>query len=151
MSVIGIRCSNRGFTYAVLTGSRQSPSVQHCSSVAVPKNFKLPRVLYWMVQEVEALLEKYDAEIVVMKGFEGRTKGKAYEARVELEASIYIAGGKIGMNGIFKKVKSTIAKDLGLKGRARYLNTSLDTSVIPGFTEYGDKAQEAILAGWSEL
>ena len=64
---------------------------------------------------------------------------------------MYVAGGTEGMNAIFKKLKSTIAKDLGLKGRAHYLQTSLDTSVIPGFGGRGGKEQEAILAGWSEL
>jgi len=55
------------------------------------------------------------------------------------------------MTGIFKKVKSTIAKDLGLKGRGHYLRTELDTSVIPGFAGKPDKEKEAILAAWSEL
>ena len=55
------------------------------------------------------------------------------------------------MSGIFRKVKSTIAKDLGLKGRGHYLQTELDTSVIPGFGSKSEKEKDAILAGWSEL
>jgi len=151
MSILGIRCSNKDFTYAAMTGSQGKPNVQHCASVGIPKNFSRPRALYWMVQEIEELIEKYDAQKIVMKGFEGRSRGRTYAERVELEAAVYVAGGKIGMNAIFKKVKSTIAKDLGLKGRGHYLQTELDTSVIPEFSSKSDKEKEAILAGWSEL
>ncbi|MBW2596100.1 MAG: hypothetical protein JRC93_09025 [Deltaproteobacteria bacterium] len=151
MSVLGIRCSNKDFTYAVMTGSKKSPDVQYCALVAVPKNFSRPRLLYWMVQEIEELIEKHGTEKVVMKASEGPSRGKPYAERVELEAAVYIAGGKNGMSGIFKKVKSTIAKDLGLKGRGHYLQTELDTSVIPMFDSKSDKEKEAILAGWSEL
>lgn len=151
MSVVGIRCSNKDFTYAVMTGSKENPTMKQCASVTIPKNFSRQRALYWMVQEIEQLIEKYDAQKIVMKGFEGRTRGKTYAERVELEAAVYVAGGKNGMNGIFKKVKSTIAKDLGLKGRGHYLQTHLDTSVIVGFDSKSDKEKEAILAGWSEL
>jgi len=151
MCILGIRCSNNDFTYAVITGSQKSPNVKHCASVAVPKNFSRPRTLHWMVQEIEELIKKHNVRKVVMKGFEGRMRGKTYEERVELEAAIYIAGGKNGMNGIFKKVNSTIAKDLGLKGRARYLQTSLDTSVIAEFSNKSDKEQDAIRSAWSEL
>lgn len=151
MSVLGIRCSNKDFSYAVMAGSKRNPSVQHSALVAVPKNFSRPRKLYWMVQEIEELIEKHNAQTVVMKGSEGPSRGKTYADRIELEAAVYIAGGKQGMRTIFKKVKSTIAKDLGLKGRAHYLQTELDTSVIPEFNSKSDKAKEAIYAGWSEL
>ncbi len=151
MSIIGIRCSNKDFTYAVMTGSKNKPGVEHCDSVAVPKNFSRPRALYWMVQEIESLINRHSARGVVMKGFEGRLRGKTYAERVELEAAVYIAGGKNGMNSIFRKVKSTIAKDLGLKGRGHYLQTGLDTSFIPNFTSRPEKEKDAILAGWSEL
>jgi len=151
MSVIGIRCSNKDFNYAVMTGSKKKPSIEHTTSVSVPKNFSRPRALYWMVQEIEALIDRHSAQKVVMKAFEGRSRGKTYAERVELEAAVYIAGGKNGMSGIFKKVKSTIAKDLGLKGRGHYLQTGLDTSVIPDFATRSEKEKEAILAGWSEL
>lgn len=151
MSILGIRCSNKDFTYAVMVGSKKKPVVQHVASVSVPKNFSRPRALHWMVQEIQGLIAKHGIQKVVMKSFEGRTRGKTYAERVELEAAVYIAGGMDGMSAIFKKVKSTIAKDLGLKGRAHYLQTSLDTSVIPGFGGKKDKEKEAILAGWSEL
>ena len=151
MNVLGIRCSNKDFTYAVVTGSKKTPCVQYYAAVSVPKNFSRPRALYWMVQEVEELIKKHGTQKIVIKGFEGRTRGNTYTERVELEAAIYIAGGKNGMNSVYRKVKSTIAKDLDVKGRARYLQTHLNTSVISGFGSRSDKEKEAILSGWSEL
>lgn len=151
MSILGIRCSNKDFTYAVMTGSKKTPSTQQCATVAVPKNYSRPRSLHWMVQEVEQLIKKHGAQKIVMKSSESRTRGKPYTERVELEAAVYIAGAKNGINRIFKKANSTIAKNLGLKGRAHYLQTQLNTSVIPGFGSKSDKEKEAILAGWSEL
>ena len=151
MSVLGIRCSNKDFTYAIMTGTKKNPSVLHIASVTVPKNFTRPRALPWMVQEIQDLIEKHAVANVVMKASEGRFRGKPYTERVELEAAVYIAAGMNGMNAVFKKVKSTIAKDLGLKGRGHYLQTTLDTSVIVDFDAYSEKEKEAILAGWSEL
>jgi len=151
MSVLGMRCSNKDFTYAVMTGSRKKPCVQKIASVTVPKNYSRPRALHWLVQEIQDLIAKHTVDRIVMKAFEGRSRGKTYADRVELEATVYVAGGMNGMNAIFKKVKSTIAKDFGLKGRAHYLQTGLDTTIIPGFGEKSDKEKEAILAGWSEL
>jgi len=49
-----------------------------------------------------------------------------------------------------RQVKSTMAKDLGFKGRGRYLAT-LDTSAIASFTQLDDKIQEAVLVAWSGL
>jgi hypothetical protein len=87
---------------------------------------------------------------VVIKRFEGLAKGTAYEDRVEHEAAVFLACDSCGISGVFKKVKSTIAKNLGCKGRAHYLLT-LNTSLIPNYSQYTEKEQDSILAGWSEL
>jgi len=70
MSVIGIRCSNKDFTYAVMDGSKKKPVMQHAESVTVPRNFSRPRALYWMVQEIQGLITRHGADKVVMKAFE---------------------------------------------------------------------------------
>jgi hypothetical protein len=46
-------------------------------------------------------------------------------------------------------MSSTISKDLGLKGKGKYLKTKLDTSPIKDFENYAQKVQEAILVAWS--
>ena len=66
-------------------------------------------------------------------------------------AMVYFAAQNKGIKDISKKVKGSIAKSLGLKGRAKYLKTSLDTTLIENFDSYSDKAHDAIYAGWSKL
>ena len=53
---------------------------------------------------------------------------------------VIVAGANAGLRRIQRKVSATIAKDLGLKGRARYLRTKLDTSQIPEFANSPEKA-----------
>jgi hypothetical protein len=106
--------------------------------------------LLWFTLEVEQWIKKYNVQSVVMKRFEGRSRGGSFEDRVEYEAAVYLACARCGLTTACKKVRSTIAKDLGLKGRAHYLAT-LNTSVIPAFSNYTDKEQEAILCAWSDL
>ena len=74
----------------------------------------------------------------------------AFENRVENEAAAYVAAANRGIKAVFKKMNVTLAKDLGGKGKAKYLKT-LDTSAFPGFSELQEKKQEAIIAGWSAL
>lgn len=151
MSILGLRCSNTDYTYVVLTGSRTQPEIVAMDSIAFPQGFKTQQSLMWFLHEVETLFERFEIEMVVMKEFEGRKHDKSFVARVEHEAMVYIAATNHAITAVFKKRKSTIAKDLGLKGRPRYLSTKLDTSPIPDFENYPDKIQDAILAAWSEL
>ncbi|MFA5393702.1 MAG: hypothetical protein WC338_04510 [Candidatus Ratteibacteria bacterium] len=151
MNILGIRCSNKNFSYVVMNGSKKNPVIVASDSLAYPKNFARPRSLLWFTQEVEQLIKKHDIGSVVMKRFEGRSRGGSFEERVECEAMGYLVCAKCGITAVRKKVKSTIAKDFGLKGRAHYLETGLDVSVIPAFSSYADKEQEAVLCAWSEL
>jgi hypothetical protein len=150
--VLGIRCSNTDYTFAVLKGTKKAPGVVVTGTVPYPKGFTKPQSLKWLAQEIDGFLKTHQIEKIVMNRFEGRGLRKlAYEDRVEHEAAVYIAAANSGMKAVFKKVKSTIAKDLGLKGRARYLAAGLDTSLIPDFQTYSDKVRDATLAAWSEL
>ena len=149
--VLGIRCSNSDFVYAVVSGSRQAPIVLYEETIKVPKNYSKTRLLQWFIQEIEGIINKHQIKKIVIKRFEGRTRGKTYEERVELETAVYVAAGRLGVNGVFKKVRSTIAKDLGLKGRAHYLQTALDTSAIADYDGKSEREKEAIQAAWSEL
>ncbi len=151
MNVLGIRCSNTDYTYAVMSGTKQTPQVVVCSTITYPQGYSKVQSLSWLLQEIEDLIKKHSISLVSMKRFEGRTKGNAYEDRVEHEAMVYLAGANCGLRGVFKKVNSTIAKNLGLKGRARYLAKSLNTSSIPSYCDYSEREKDAIHAGWSEL
>jgi len=150
MTVLGIRCSNTDFAYAILDGSKRSPNEIVIGAFAYPKGYAKPRSLRWLVQEIDGLIDKHEIRAIVLKAYEGRTRGKAHEDRVEHEAAVIIAGANRGLTAVFKKVNSTIAKHLGQKGRARYLQR-LDTTVLPSFASASNKVQEAMLAAWSEL
>ncbi len=150
MPILGVRCSNKDFAYAVLDGTKGAPQQVELKTLPFPKGFKAAQSLHWLNQEVSDLLEKHAIDKVVIKRFEGRTRGATFETRVEHEAAVMLAAASKGMTAVFKKVKSTIAKDLGKKGRARYLAT-LDTSHFPGYADLSDKQREALQAAWSEL
>ena len=151
MKVLGVRCSNKDFTYVIMSGSKEQPKINSSDTNAYPRNYTKPRALLWFVQEIEQIISRHNVKKIVIKGFEGRTRGKSYGERVEYESAIFIAAAKNGLNAVFRKIRCTIAKDLGFKGRAHYLQTSLDTSVIAGYSQKKDKEKDAILAAWSEL
>ncbi len=150
MTVLGVRCSNKDLTYAVLSGTKKSPVLATLDAVAFPKGYTKPNSLRWLVLEIDGIITKHQIKIIVIKSSEGMTRGKAFEDRVEHEAAVQIAAANRGLKWIFKKVKSTIAKDLGQKGRAHYL-AQLDTSSLPEYDSRSEKEKEAILAAWSGL
>lgn len=151
MNVLGIRCSNKNYTFAIVTGTKGKPKVLECETISYPTGFAKPQSFKWLLQEIHGLIEKHNVKKIALKRFEGRFRDKRYEERIEHEAIIYLAAANCGVKPVCKKGKSTIAKDLGLKGRGRYLSTSLDTSLIIGYSGFSDNAKEAILVGWSEL
>jgi hypothetical protein len=148
--ILGIRCSNKDYSFAVVHGTKDTPKLVASDTIPLPKGFSKPHSLKWLYQEAEALLDKHDISKIVVKRFEGRTRGTIFENRVENETAFMLAGANRGMKAIFKKVKSTIAKDLGQKGRAKYL-ANLSTESIPEFGHLQDKVQEAVMAARSEL
>jgi len=151
MTVLGLRCGSKEYTYAILNGSRKTPQLTDTGSARVPKGYAKPQALRWMAQEIEDLCKRHSIDAICMKRTEGlAARAAAFVSRVELEAMVYLVGYNMGINPVDKKVKSTLAKDLGGKGKAKYLAT-LDTSCFPDFSRSSVKLQEAILAGWSEL
>lgn len=149
--ILGLRCSNSDYHFALLEGTKKAPVIKKCERVQFPEGFKKPAALKWMVDEIKDKLTQVKAEKVVMKGPEPMARPTAeLRERIEFEAAVYIACAETGLKAVFKKVKATIAKDLGVKGRARYLQT-LDTRHITGFEALSDKAKEAVLAAWTEL
>jgi hypothetical protein len=151
MRVLGVRCSPKDFAYCIIEGTRTSPHVVDWGQIELPKGYTKPLSLKWLLQEVDDLLKKHSVESIAIKCPEGlATRGKPFVERTELETVFILAGALRGLKPISKKVKATIAKDLGAKGKARYLAT-IDTSVFPGFSEFSDLLREATLVAWSEL
>lgn len=151
MNVLGIRCSNKDYTYAILTGTKTNPQIIDTQTLPYPSGFSKAESLKWLLQDIEGLVTQHDVKRIIMNKSEARVRGNDYEDRVEHEAMVYLAALNKGIQNVHKKVKGSIAKDLGLKGRASSLKTSLDTSLIKDFDKYSDKSHDAIFAGWSKL
>ncbi|HDZ02748.1 MAG TPA: hypothetical protein ENH52_15115 [Nitrospirae bacterium] len=151
MAFLGIRCSNNDYCYVILEGTRVLPKIKNKANISFPRGFSRAQSLKWFLQEIEDLLKKYPSiKVISIKGSEPMaSRGKSFTARVENEAMVFLAAANVGIKAIFKKTKPTIAKDLGLKGRGKYLSTQLDCSVIPNYDDESDKIKEAILVAWS--
>ena len=152
MKVLGIRCSNSDFTYAIIDGDKESPEVVMVNRTAFPKNFSEGERLHWFHQELNGILTDSKPDVITLRGPEPMVKrSNALDSRLHNEAIVFLAATANGISSVSKKVSSTIAKDLGLKGKGSYLKTKLDTSPIDNFEGYSTKEKESILAGWSSM
>ena len=148
--ILGLRCSNKDYAFAVLDGKKAAPKLVSQGLVAFPKGFSRIQSVVWFLYELDSLLNKHPCSQILMKAFEGMARNNSFVDRIEHEAVAYFAANRKGIKLVTRKVKNTIAKDLGLKGRGRYLAT-LDTSSIADFTQLDEKIQEAVLSAWSGL
>ncbi len=152
MRVLGARCSNKDYTFCILSGDADSPQLETKKHVAYPTNFTEAEILNWLHQEMQAILAGPSVDRVGIKRAETNVKrSNSLELRIQAEAVISLAAAQAGCGSIERKVCSTIAKDLGLKGKAKYLHTKFDTSAVPDFDDLTDKEQEAVLVAWSCL
>jgi type IV pilus biogenesis protein CpaD/CtpE len=149
--ILGLRCSNSDYYHVLLSGTKGAPQLNGHGSVQFPTGISKPASLKWMVDEIRDRIEKSGVKKVVLKGPEpAATKSPSLVERVEYEAAAFIACAEMGLKAVSKKVKSTIAKDLGMKGRGKYLQT-FEASALAGFDALPEKGKEAALAAWSEL
>lgn len=152
MPTLGIRCSPNDYTYATLSGTIANPALIEVKTIPFPANYSQPEKLKWYHDELQNLNRKHGIDSWAIKGAEPMaTKGGAYADRVELEAMVSLSAGMLGSSNVVRKVKATIAKDLGLKGRAKSLIEELDYTKIHGLNERSDKEFEAIVVAWSCL
>jgi hypothetical protein len=152
MTTLGARCSNTDCNFAVLKGSQASPVVKETKKIKFPKGFSKAESLNWFNQEVTDYLKGKKIRSIAIRGPENNARrSSSLDTRLQFEAIIYLLSAQLGITAVESKVKSTIAKDLGLKGKAKYLDTKLDTSVIDNFDNFSSKEKEAILVAWSCL
>jgi hypothetical protein len=150
MTVMGVRCSNSDYTYCILSGTHDTPVVEATAQVSFPKDYSEPELLKWLHQEMSTAFTKHKCDAVGIKKPEATVqRSNALEARIQNDAIVSLAAAEAGCLSVYRKVKATIAKGLGLKGKGKYLETKLDTTAITGFDRYSSKIQEAILVGWS--
>lgn len=152
MKVIALRCSNSDFTYAILEGTRTNPTIIASESISFPKGYEEFSLLYWFYQEIVGIISTHRPTTLVVKATEPMVRrSNNLESRIRIEGIALMAAAEAGCASACRKVKATIAKNLGMKGKSKCLETDLDTSLIFGFDSYKEKSQESILAGWSCL
>jgi len=152
MKILAVRCSNTDFAYALIEGSKQSPTIVECDLTVYPKGYEEHSLFHWFHQEIIGLLGRYSPDTLAVKAAETMVKRSgSLETRIRIEGIALMSAAEVGCTSAHRKVKSTIAKDLGMKGKGKYLETKLDTSPIINFDSYNTKQQESILVGWSCL
>jgi hypothetical protein len=152
MNILGIRCSTKDFTYCVLSGKQDNPNLQHTEIIKFPTGQSESERLNWFYQEIGELITKRSIGGIGIKGVEPMAmKGKNYGARTQIEGMIYLQAAQNGVKYILTKVKSTIAKDLGMKGKGKYLATKMDYSKIPDFDKQKPNSKESIQVALSML
>lgn len=150
MQILGVRCSNTDYTYCLLSGDAALPKIEAVKHVNYPNGYTEAETLRWLRQEFQTLCRKQSLDAVGIKRAETNVKrSNSLEARIQAEAIVSLVAAESGCQTVKRKVGSTVAKDLGLKGKAKYLQSKLDTSAIPDFGSYSAKEQEAILVAWS--
>lgn len=152
MKSLGLRCSNNDFAYAIVVGTKKAPILKKFDLVSYPKGYLKPKKLKWFYQELQEISRNQNIDKWTLKGAEPMAqRGKAFVERVEFEGVATLAASEASIAKVNRKVKPTIAKDLGLRGRAKSLVEDLDDSLIPDLKGQSDKVREAILVAWSEL
>lgn len=152
MKILGLRCSPSEFSFAIIEGTQKKPALVDSGRVKVPSGYNHCDLLKWFFQEIGVLITKNSINAIGVKGTEAMgMKGKSYGERMELEAMIFLQAAENGIKYAKRKVNSTIAKDLGLKGKGKYLETQVDYSPFANFVKLPKPIQESIQVAVSML
>lgn len=145
MTILGLRCSPSEFSYSIIVGNQRTHKLVHSERIKFPSGYNHCDLLKWFYHEIGELISKHEINAIGVKGTEPMgMKGKSYGERMELEAMIFLQASICGIKYAIRKVNATIAKDLGMKGKGKYLATGFDYSAIPNFSEMSVQLQEAI-------
>ncbi len=152
MNILGIRCSSKDFSFAILNGKQDSVNFIESGTTSFPKGYSEADCLKWFHLEIAGMIDKYNISGIGVKGVEPMAmKGKTYGERMEKEGVIFLQASQKGIKYIKRKVKGTIAKDLGFKGRGKYLETKADFSSIKEYDKATINEKEAIQIAISML
>jgi hypothetical protein len=152
MIILGIRCSTSEFSFAIIEGTLKTNKLLLSARTKYPNGYNHCELLKWLHNEIGDLITKYKPNGIGVKGTEAMgMKGKSYGERMELEAMIFLQAAENGIKYAKRKVNGTIAKDLGLKGKGKYLADGVDYSGITDFEKLSQHLQEAVQVALSML
>jgi hypothetical protein len=130
----------------------KTPTLVSSKKVAIPKGYSDAESARWFHHELLDVCKADLPDVLGIKRPELNVKrSNALELRIGFEYIAILAAAQCGCTSTLRKVNSTVAKALGLKGKGRYLKTQLDTSGIQGYDELPSMVQEAVLVAWSCL
>ena len=152
MTSIGIRCTPTDFSFTIIEGSLKNYRLIAFNRLKYPQGYNRCELLKWLYLEMGEIIKKYSIYAIGVKGTEAMgMKGKSYGDRMELEGMIFLQASISGIKYAIRKVNSTIAKDIGLKGKAKYLSTEYDYSTITEYSGMSKNLQEATQVAISML
>ena len=151
MKILGVRCSNLDYTFAVVDGTQEKPNILERKTFPFP-SFERLKTLQWLYKEIEDLIHKYEPRGVMIKRaeFSPQKKTTLFQ-RVENEAIVLLAVANKNIDYFDDRIKSTIAKKLGYKGKGHYLNNYFINKKLPDLDKESDKIKEAVLVAISGL
>jgi Holliday junction resolvasome RuvABC endonuclease subunit len=152
MPYLGIRFTNKDLTYVVLDGKFDAPCILLTDVIRFPKNFERPKILDWLLKELEGIFSKYEFESVFIKGMEpaASKNGAAALHRIENEAIAFLVAAQHGIELVERVVDATIASRLGVGARyKRRLTYEACSEMFSDLTD--DKAKDAVLAAWVKM
>ncbi len=152
MKMIGFRCSNSDYTYAVIEITEDGAKIDDAKTVPFPKNFCHADILKWLYLEIERLLKDNKPRGIMIKRSEAMaSKGKPFITRVECEAIIFLLASMLNIKYVAGKTKATILKDLGYKGKSKYFKTAVADFSFDEIIRPSDKIIEAVMVAKSGI
>ena len=122
MSCIGFWCWDDHFSFVVLSGTADEPSLQGRGSRRAPKGLPRPEALQWLRREVHEVLNTHSPQRAYYKATEGNSRTKDLR-RGEFEGVLQEAAASHQLRLIIEgRVKAQVKRDTAFQRPARYLD-----------------------------
>lgn len=140
---IGFRCWPDRFSYVVLQGAADDPTVVAQAQTRFPNDLTGPRLFAWLREEAQNALEKHRPEVGFIKIAE-RGRGSAVVGRLQAEAIIQEAAFSGSGLELHSRIKIQIKRDISFARPARYVDARVAEHDLAALNN--DRFREACLA-----
>lgn len=134
-------------------GSKGQPKLIRIIKKPFPLDYSRVQIIDWFLQELDDFIQANDGinEIIIKSPDAMSRRNTAYEERLENQGVAYLAASRNGIRLVTRKVRSTIAKDLGLKGNSREYAAVDCSQIYTKQSSISEDERDSILAAWSGL
>lgn len=152
MTSLGLRFTNKEYTYAVMNGKFDTAAILSKESFQFPRNYSRPKALVWLYKELTSLITTKNVSHIRIKGMEplAAKNGLAAIHRLENEALVYLIAGQLGIDNIERVVDATVASKLRLTGAGKRSQSYRCCEEMFG-DGMDDKTKDAVLAVWAKM